>query len=44
MGAVKKMALMTARTDLYGQALNRMLARETRFGIEGVLNLCAAVG
>lgn len=38
MGAVKKMALMTARTDLYGQALNRMLARETRAGIRGVLS------
>jgi hypothetical protein len=38
--AVKKMALMTARTDLYGEGLRQMLARETRDGVAGVVALC----
>jgi len=42
MGAVKKMALMTARPDLYGEGLRLMLGRETREGLSGVLALCAA--
>jgi hypothetical protein len=41
MGAVKKMALMTARRDLYGEGLRLMLARETREGVAGVLALCS---
>ena len=39
--AVKKMALMTARTDLYGDGLRLMLAREVRDGVPGVLALCS---
>lgn len=42
MGAVKKMALMTARQDLYGKGLRQMLACETREGMLGVLALCTA--
>jgi hypothetical protein len=44
MGAPKKMAVMTGRTDHYGEALRHMLARETREGIQGVLELCMRVG
>jgi hypothetical protein len=40
MGAVKKMALMTARRDLYGEGLRLMLSRETREGVSGVVALC----
>lgn len=43
MGASKKMALMTERTDLYGEGLRLMLARETRDGVTGVLQLCSQV-
>lgn len=42
MGAVKKMGLMAARPDLYGEGLRLMLAREERKGIPGVLALCLA--
>ena len=40
LGAVRKMALMTARQDLYGEGLRQALARETREGMLGVLALC----
>jgi hypothetical protein len=41
--AGKKMALMAARPDLYGEGLRLMLATETRAGVAGVLRWCTQV-
>jgi hypothetical protein len=43
MQASKKMALMLARTDLYGEGLRLILAYETRAGVAGVPRLCSQI-
>ena len=40
LGAVKKMALMERRNEMYGDGLRKMLALEQQVGVIGVLDFC----